>query len=124
MTVRAEARRADIDTREQVNVPDRLVRGDAPGDFGDVRRHLGFGQESLLFDPVLRGRSGDRLLAKHDPPGVDLVDLRELPLRVPSAFLRVEVVALEVTDLEERHGAVGSGDEHVAVVATPLEHFL
>lgn len=35
-TVRDETRGADVDVRERVDVPDRLVRGDAPDDFGVI----------------------------------------------------------------------------------------
>lgn len=121
-TVRVETRRPNVDARKQVGVPNGLVGRHAPYDFGDIGRHLRLGQQSLLLAPVLRGRSGNRFLAEHDPAGIDLVDLCERLLGIPATFLRVEVVALEATDLKERHGAAGSSDQHVAVVATPLEH--
>ena len=121
-TFRAETRRPNVDARKQVGVADGLVDRHAPRDFGDAGRHLIIRQQSLLFFPFLRGRPRNRLLAKHDPASFDLVDLCELLVGIPAAFLQVEVVLVEATNLEDRHGTVGSGDEHVAVVAAPLEH--
>ena len=123
-TARVETRRVDVDAREQTDIPDRLVRGDAPDEFGRVRRNLVVREQSLLFGPVLRGRFGNCLLAKHDPPSISLVVPSERLLRVPAAFLRVEVVGPEVADFEHRHGPVGARDDHVAVVAAPFEHLL
>lgn len=123
-TVRAEARRPDVDTRKQVGIPDVLVGRHAPRDFGDVGRHLRLGQQSLLPVPVLRGRLRNRLLAKHDPAGFDLVVLGERLLGIRAVSLRIEAVALEAANLEERQGAVGSGDQHGAIVAATLEHLL
>jgi len=100
-TARVETRRPNVNARKQVGVPDGLVGRHAPGDFSDVGRHLRLGQQGLLLVPVLRGRLRDRLLAKHDPAGFDLVDLCELLLGIPAAFLRVEVVLLEAANLEE-----------------------
>ncbi len=124
VAARAETRRADVDAREQVGVANGLVGRHAPHHLGGVRGHLVVGQQSLLFVPVLRGRLRDRLLAKHDPASFGLVVLGERLLSIPAAFLRAEVVLLEDANLEEGHGAVGSGDQHVAVVAAPLEHLL
>ncbi|MFM2340112.1 MAG: hypothetical protein RLZZ360_748 [Candidatus Parcubacteria bacterium] len=123
-TVRVETRRANVDARQQIGVANGLEGRHAPRHFGNVRGHLVVGQKSLLLGPVLRGRLRDRLLAKHDPAGFGLVVLGERLLGIPAAFLRVEVVLLEAANLEEGHGAVGSSDQHVAVVAAPLEHFL
>ena len=118
----AETRRANVDARQQIGVADGLVGRHTPHHLGGVRGHLIFGQQSLLLVPVLRGRLRGWLLAKHDPASLNLVDLRELLLGIPAAFLRVEVVRSEAANFEEGHGAVRSGDQHVAVVAAPLEH--
>ncbi len=123
-TARVQTRRADVDARQQIDVPDRLVRSETPGDLGDVGHHLLVGEKRPLFVPVLRGGLGDRLFAEHEPPGLDLVVLGECLLRVPAAVLRVEMVLLHGANVEKGHRTVGTGDEHVAVVAAPLQHFL
>ncbi len=123
---RVERRRTHVDVREQVNAPDGLVHSESPDDFGSVRHALELREKFLLFVPGLLGRVGDRLLAKHKPFRLDLVFPGKLLLVfcVPALALRVEVRGLESADLDKRHRFRGSCHEHVAVVATPLEHLL
>lgn len=122
--VRVETRRTNVDALEQTDTTGQEVGRDEPGHLGSVR-HVGgsIGEQGHLFGPVLVQRTRDRVLADDQPPEGDLVVPAEhlLRLRVPAVLLRVEVVGLESTDVEQGQGRRGAGDHDVIIRLAPVQ---
>lgn len=126
ITVRIHTGSTDVDIRQQVETPDRLVDGHPPDLFGDVRHHLEVGKELLLLAPRLgRGVRHGRL-AQHEPAAGHLIVVGKglTRLGIPATLLDVEAAALQPTDVEERQVAGRTRREVEVVVPEPLQCLL
>lgn len=124
--VRIDARGADIDRRQEVDVPDRLVCRESPDHFCGVGHHLEIGEKLLLLAPRLGRRVRHDAFAEHVPAACHLVVASEsfALFGVPAALLAVEVAPLEFADVKERHLTGRARHEVVVVAAQPLEGLL
>ncbi len=120
---RIDARGASVDATEEVDAPDRLVAGHAPDQLDGRGRRLEVGKELRLLTPRLGRGVWHDALAEHVPAAGDLLVAGEgfVLVGVPALRLVVEVAALELTDVEERHLTGRARHEVVVVAAQPLQ---
>ena len=121
IAVRVARRGADVDVLEQIDATHRLIGRDRPDCFGGVRHVFDLGDQRLLVGESLVERARHRILADHEPAGLDFVVARELLVvfSVPAILLRVEVGGVEIADVQKRHTRGRAGDQHHVV----LENF-
>ncbi len=105
IAVRVARRGADVDVLEQIDATHRLIGRDRPDCFGGVRHVFDLGDQRLLVGESLVERARHRILADHEPAGLDFVVARELLVvfSVPAILLRVEVGGVEIADVQKRH---------------------